>query len=52
MPYALIAGDGRLFAGLADGQIWESTDRGDSWRDCTFHGGSLTAIHALVHTSA
>jgi hypothetical protein len=52
MPYALIADDGRLFAGLADGQIWESEDRGNSWRACTFHGGSLTAIHALVYTSA
>jgi photosystem II stability/assembly factor-like uncharacterized protein len=32
MPYALVASDGRLFAGLSDGQIWESEDRGDSWR--------------------
>jgi hypothetical protein len=52
MPYALIADDGLLFAGLADGQIWESEDRGNSWRACTFPGGSLTAIHALVYTSA
>jgi hypothetical protein len=52
MPYALVAGDGRLFAGFADGQIWESEDRGDSWRACAFHGGSLTAIHALAYTSA
>ena len=27
MPYALLAADGRLFAGLADGQIWESPRR-------------------------
>jgi photosystem II stability/assembly factor-like uncharacterized protein len=52
MPYALVATDGRLFAGLADGQIWESEDRGDSWRACTFQGGSLTAIQALVYSSA
>ncbi len=31
MPYALVATDGRLFAGLSDGQLWESRDRGDSW---------------------
>src|SRR6266498_2837384 len=27
MPYALVAVDGRLLAGLANGQIWESADR-------------------------
>ena len=52
MPYALVAGDGRLFAGLADGQIWESRDRGDSWRACTFQGDSITALHAFIYTSA
>jgi hypothetical protein len=52
MPYALVAGDGRLFAGLADGQIWQSSDRGDSWRACKLHGDALTALHALVYTSA
>jgi hypothetical protein len=50
MPYALVAGDGRLFAGLADGQIWESDDRGDSWRAGTVQGGSLPALQALVYT--
>jgi photosystem II stability/assembly factor-like uncharacterized protein len=35
MPYALVAADrGRLFAGLANGELWESGDRGDSWRRC------------------
>jgi photosystem II stability/assembly factor-like uncharacterized protein len=52
MPYALVAADGRLFAGLADGQIWESRDRGDSWRACTFEGDSITALQALVYTTA
>ena len=51
MPYALVAGDGRLFAGLADGQIWESGDRGDTWRACTFHGNRPPALQALVYTS-
>jgi hypothetical protein len=31
MPYALVATDGRLFAGLANGELWESLDRGDVW---------------------
>jgi hypothetical protein len=48
MPYALAAGDGRLFAGLADGQIWESQDHGDSWRPSTTKGESIKALHALV----
>jgi photosystem II stability/assembly factor-like uncharacterized protein len=52
MPYALVAGDGRLFAGLANGQIWESADRGDSWRACPTRGDSITAVHALVYAIA
>jgi photosystem II stability/assembly factor-like uncharacterized protein len=52
MPYALVAADGRLFAGLADGQIWESIDRGDGWRACTLRGDSLTALQALAYASA
>jgi photosystem II stability/assembly factor-like uncharacterized protein len=51
MPYALVAGDGRLFAGLADGQIWESDDRGDSWRASRVRGGPLMALRALAFTS-
>ena len=26
--------DGRLFAGLANGELWESPDHGDRWRSC------------------
>jgi photosystem II stability/assembly factor-like uncharacterized protein len=46
MAYALVAGDGRLFAGLADGRLWESTDRGDSWRECVTEStlGRLVAL--------
>jgi photosystem II stability/assembly factor-like uncharacterized protein len=51
MPYALVDGDGRLFAALADGQIWQSSDRGDSWRACTSQGDPPRAIHALAYTS-
>jgi hypothetical protein len=52
MPYALVAANGRLFAGLADGQIWQSRDRGDSWRACAFQGDSIGALDALVYASA
>jgi hypothetical protein len=48
MAYAVVAADGRLFAGLADGQIWESADRGDSWRACALRGDVLPALHALA----
>jgi len=49
MPYALVAADGRLFAGLADGQIWESRDCGDSWVACVLEGAALTKLHALAY---
>jgi photosystem II stability/assembly factor-like uncharacterized protein len=51
MPYALEATPGRLFAALADGQLWESTDRGDSWRACTLSGDTLPALNALAFTA-
>jgi len=52
MAYALAAGDGRLFAGFGDGQIWESRDRGDSWRTCALEGDSIAAVYALVYASS
>jgi photosystem II stability/assembly factor-like uncharacterized protein len=48
MPYALLAADGRLFAGLADGQLWESRDRGDSWTPMRLQGDALPALLALA----
>ena len=48
MPYALVVADHRLFAGLADGQVWESIDRGDGWRACTLRGDSMTRLQALA----
>ena len=48
MPYALVAKDGRLFAGLSDGQLWESRDRGDTWIPCEIPGSGLTAVLALA----
>jgi photosystem II stability/assembly factor-like uncharacterized protein len=49
MPYALVAADGRLFAGLANGEIWESGDRGETWRACALEGDPLTELHALAY---
>jgi photosystem II stability/assembly factor-like uncharacterized protein len=48
MPYALVAADGRLFAGLSDGQLWESRDHGDTWARCGVAGDRLTTLHALA----
>jgi BNR/Asp-box repeat len=47
MPYALVATRDRLFAGLANGELWESRDRGDSWQRCDLLG-SLPRLNALV----
>jgi photosystem II stability/assembly factor-like uncharacterized protein len=49
MPYALVATDGRLFAGLANGSMWESGDHGETWRGCTLDGETLTSLHALAY---
>jgi photosystem II stability/assembly factor-like uncharacterized protein len=48
MPYALLATDGRLFAGLANGQLWESRDSGDSWTAMRLQGDTLAAVLALA----
>lgn len=45
MPYALLtdaAAPGHLYAGLANGEIWFSADRGDSWMQLPL---SLGGIH-------
>jgi hypothetical protein len=50
MPYALVTGDDRLFAGLADGQIWQSSDRGDSWQALqALRQSAASAARAGVH---
>jgi photosystem II stability/assembly factor-like uncharacterized protein len=49
MPYALVATEGHLLAGLADGQLWESGDRGDTWRRAELRGDSLARLVALAH---
>jgi len=47
MPYALLATDGRLFAGLADGQLWESRDQGESWSPLRLNGDAPESLVAL-----
>jgi photosystem II stability/assembly factor-like uncharacterized protein len=49
MAYALLATNGRLFAGLANGRLWESRDRGDTWTALQLRGDSLDAVVALGH---
>ena len=50
MPYALVAVEGRVFAGLANGALWQSSDRGDTWLPSRLDGDELTGIVALVGT--
>ena len=51
MPYALVATQGRLFAGLADGQLWESRDQGDSWAPLRISGDPLDGLVALGYAT-
>jgi photosystem II stability/assembly factor-like uncharacterized protein len=46
MPYALVATEDRLFAGLASGELWESRDHGDSWLRCDLKLPRLVALVA------
>jgi photosystem II stability/assembly factor-like uncharacterized protein len=48
MPYALVAIDGRLIAGLADGRLWESRDQGDRWSALRLEGSPPDALVALA----
>ena len=49
MPYALVAANSSVFAGFADGELWESSDAGESWRASRLSGDPLTGIHALAY---
>jgi hypothetical protein len=44
MPYALVSSTAGLFAGLANGRIFSSDDRGDSWQELPVSTGSLVAM--------
>ena len=48
MPYALVATEDRLFAGLAHGELWQSRDRGDTWEPCELLGNRLGRLLALA----
>jgi hypothetical protein len=48
MPYALAVRDGALYAGLADGQVYASADRGESWRALELRGDPLPALLAFA----
>jgi photosystem II stability/assembly factor-like uncharacterized protein len=50
MPYALVATPHRLYAGLANGELWASADRGDSWSRLEIEGEAPRRIQALVAT--
>jgi photosystem II stability/assembly factor-like uncharacterized protein len=47
-PYALLATGDELFAGLADGSIYSSEDRGESWRALRLTGDAPTHVSAMV----
>jgi hypothetical protein len=48
MPYSLVTVDGRLVAGLRNGEVWQSADRGDSWRACRLTGEAPAQLLALA----
>ncbi len=48
MPYTLSAWNGSVFAGLADGRLLRSEDRGDTWAEPAPSGARLDAIVALA----
>jgi hypothetical protein len=44
MPYALVTdatAPGHLYAGLSSGEVWHTTDHGESWRQLPLHLGSI-----------
>jgi hypothetical protein len=46
MPYALAGSDGELVAGMADGRVLRSGDRGESWDETGVRLESMVAIAA------
>ena len=47
MPYALSAAGSELFAGLGDGQIYRSRDRGDTWQRLPARADAILALAAV-----
>jgi hypothetical protein len=48
LPYALRVEDGSLYAGLGDGHLYQSGDRGDSWHDVPIAGARPERIVAFA----
>lgn len=48
MPYALSMNRSGLFAGLANGDIWASRDRGERWHQLRLGAQKLDGVRALV----
>jgi hypothetical protein len=46
MPYALAATRGELLAGMSDGSILRSADRGESWDEIGVRVASVNAMAA------
>ncbi len=51
-PYALAIDAGSLFAGLGDGRIFRSEDRGDHWEPLSIQGDAPTRVLALTTLNA
>jgi hypothetical protein len=51
MPYALLFAGDRLFAGLRDGRLYASADRGDTWTQQRLEGAPLGSIVALTSSN-
>jgi hypothetical protein len=48
LPYALVADSERLYAGLGDGAVYESGDRGASWRPLRITGAAPSHVSAMA----
>jgi photosystem II stability/assembly factor-like uncharacterized protein len=48
MPYALAATDAAVYAGLTDGRLYRSSDRGDSWESLAIDGDPPERVVALA----
>lgn len=51
LPYALAMGPDGLLAGLGDGRLLLSRDRGDSWQQLELRGDGLPGVRALAWAS-
>jgi hypothetical protein len=47
-PYALVMNSDSLFAGLGDGRIYRSDDRGDNWNQLNVQGEHPECVLALI----